>query len=430
MKARLALPFFLLLAAPSAFGQASPQAQTPQEPVKPPAAPAVPPKASVSPVGAGYTLIPLPAFSYNRNEGTWVGALAPLFRANDQGEVEDIFAPLYLHNDKIGETLTMNYFGYREHSKQYHAVVSHATKIERTVDLSYRDSAAGNKGRFVVYLKADSGKSAFNRFYGLGPRTTDDDETIHSLGDSNIKLAGGLNLPRDIVLVFQERYRDVSLENGATDTLPQTLDKFPTTPGVHGADVWGQSLSVQHDTRDNSLTPLRGDLLSATVEYDQDFQTARHGKWARLTGEGRVFLPHRDDRAVFVVHGLIDAAIGEVARRVPFYERPTLGGESSLRGYGRGRFISNTAVLLNLEERLSLARKAIMGNLIELEVSPFLDIGRTAPSLDSDGWVRFMRFNPGVGVRVLARPNIAGRLDLAWGGSDGANVFVGLDYPF
>jgi hypothetical protein len=34
-----------------------------------------------------------------------------------------------------------------------------------------------------------------------------------------------------------------------------------------------------------------------------------------------------------------------------------------------------------------------------------------------------------VGLRLLARPNIASRLDAAYG-RDGVNVFVGLDYPF
>ena len=382
-----------------------------------------------SAVGPGYTLIPLPAFSYNRNEGAWVGALAPIFRANDKGEVEDIYAPLYLHNKQIGETFTMNYFGYRDGTKQYHAVGSYATHIERTIDVSYKDTNAGDDGDFIIYLKGDSGKSAFNRFYGLGDRTADQQESIYTLGDSNIKVAGGVNLPNDLSLIAQERFREVVIENGATDTLPQTLNLFAGTPGLEGADIWGQSLQLQHDSRDNQLTPLSGDLATLTAEYTRDYQLAIHPNWWRFTAEGRKFFAHHDGRAVFVVHGLLDAVVGEVRRTVPFYERPTLGGENTLRGYGRGRFVSNSAILLNLEERLSLVRRSVMGNLIELEIAPFLDIGRTARSFNTDDTFRYMQFNPGVGVRVLARPNIAGRLDIAWG-QDGANVFVGLDYPF
>lgn len=39
-----------------------------------------------------------------------------------------------------------------------------------------------------------------------------------------------------------------------------------------------------------------------------------------------------------------------IRRGVPFYERPTSGGETTLRGYGRGRFVSNTAWLINNDQ--------------------------------------------------------------------------------
>jgi hypothetical protein len=40
-----------------------------------------------------------------------------------------------------------------------------------------------------------------------------------------------------------------------------------------------------------------------------------------------------------------------------------------------------------------------------------------------------LQYNPGVGLRILAKPHVIGRVDIAYG-RDGANVFVGLDYPF
>ena len=43
--------------------------------------------------------------------------------------------------------------------------------------------------------------------------------------------------------------------------------------------------------------------------------------------------------------------------------------------------------------------------------------------------LRNTQVNPGVGLRVIARPNVVGRLDVAYG-KDGGNAFVGLDYPF
>jgi outer membrane translocation and assembly module TamA len=69
----------------------------------------------------------------------------------------------------------------------------------------------------------------------------------------------------------------------------------------------------------------------------------------------------------------------------------------------------------------------VFDNPLEFELAPFLDVGR----VDDDLFTRLKdtQFNPGVGLRVLSRPNVVGRIDVAYG-KDGGNVFVGLDYPF
>ncbi|TLY38749.1 MAG: hypothetical protein E6K60_00170 [Nitrospirae bacterium] len=128
---------------------------------------------------------------------------------------------------------------------------------------------------------------------------------------------------------------------------------------------------------------------------------------------------------VFVARFLIDAVSGQ---GIPFYERPTLGGENTLRGFGTNRFIDDIAVLVNFEERIRVMRKRIFDNTIELEIAPFLDIGRVTDNFAGDR-LRHIEYNPGMGFRFLARPNVAARVDAAHG-RDGMNVFVGLDYPF
>ena len=65
--------------------------------------------------------------------------------------------------------------------------------------------------------------------------------------------------------------------------------------------------------------------------------------------------------------------------------------------------------------------------MIELEAAPFLDFGRV--NKEFLGRLGRTQFNPGVGIRAISRPNVVGRVDVAYG-RDGGNVFVGLDYPF
>jgi hypothetical protein len=385
-----------------------------------------------SAVGTDYSIIPIPAFIYSRNEGAWAGALTPIFRANEKGQIEDVIAPLYLHNCLIGDTFTVNYFAYRSATRQFHAVVSHASKVERTVDIGYSDTGFRD-GRYIVSFQAGSSKSAFDRFYGFGNKAGEQLESNFAKGDAGLKVSGGVNFGPHLALVGTERLRRVSVENGVVAALPQTREVFASAPGIDGADVWGQRLSFAYDTRDNPLTPLRGVLASVAAEYDRGRSSGSANEWWRLTAEARHFLPHGDGRAVLVTHALIDALPTDrrgVSRQgIPFYERPTLGGETTLRGFGQGRFVGDFALLFNVEERVSVTQRSIMGNVVELELAPFLDVGRVGSSCASDGMVRNMQFNPGVGVRLLARPNIASRLDAAYG-RDGVAVYVGLDYPF
>jgi surface antigen Omp85-like protein len=385
-------------------------------------------KSAVTP---GYSIIPLPAFQYDRNEGAWVGALAPIFRTNAKGQVEDIIAPLYLHNDRIGETFALNMYSYRDETRQYHAVISHATKIEHLLDVGYKDTGYDD-GRYIIILQANSGKTAFERFYGFGNGAPASAESNYTKGDTEIKVSGGINLDSSFSVLATERVRRVKIEDGAAN-VTQTLYAFPTAPGIDGADIWSQGVTLAYDTRDNQLTPLDGVYATLTGESDQNYKTDNRDQWWRATADYRSYYPHDDDQAVLVSRAMFDDlpidSKGLVRQGVPFYERPTLGGEDTLRAFGNGRFVSSYSMLINVEERISLVQRSIMGNVIEIEVAPFLDVGRVGPRITSRTLTKNVQVDPGIGLRLLARPNIASRLDVGYG-RDGANIFVGLDYPF
>ena len=103
-------------------------------------------------------------------------------------------------------------------------------------------------------------------------------------------------------------------------------------------------------------------------------------------------------------------------------------GETTLCGFGQSRFIDDTALLFNFEERIPIKQVKAFDYLLDLEVAPFLDIGRVSSGFSTRD-LQSLQVNPGLGFRVLARPHVVGRLDVAYG-RDGENFFVGLDYPF
>ena len=376
------------------------------------------------PAQGGYTVIPLPAFSYARNESYWIGGLVPILRSSSKEEVEDIFAPQYLHNRFVGETFTLNYYGYRSETIQYRAIASYSTIVERNFELAYKDTGVGG-GRYILAGEGTWFKNGFARFFGIGNQTPEQNETNYTLRSTRVKVSGGINLGESTSVLFTERYTDVRVDRGVIPTLPQIRSLFPSILGIEGAQILGHRLTLSYDTRDNVMTPSKGRYVAVYTELNQNLVHHAPDRWGHYSLDARQFIAHGSDRMVFVARFLIDAVSGQ---GIPFYERPTLGGENTLRGFGTNRFIDDIAVLVNFEERIRVMRKRIFDNTIELEIAPFLDIGRVTDNFAGDR-LRHIEYNPGMGFRFLARPNVAARVDAAHG-RDGTNVFVGLDYPF
>jgi Omp85 superfamily domain len=371
-----------------------------------------------------YTYIPLPAFTYNRNESYWVGALMPILKSNEKGDLTEIFAPQYLHNSSIGETFSMNYFAYPSDTEQYSAVGSYSTKIQHDIDLTYKNVAAGG-GRYILAGEVTWFKNAFRRFFGEGNDAPERNETNYTSREVLMQLTAGINLTPDFALLWSERYHEEQVQNGAVTSLPQIRSLFPNTDGLEGAKVFGHKVALRYDTRDKQLVTTQGTYFYGSIELNQNVQHKDPNRWWRTTFDVRHFIPHYDGQMIFVARFHADSVSGP---GIPFFEQPTLGGETTLRAFGQSRFLDDNALLISLEERIRVGVKKFADYDITLEVAPFLDVGRVMDKF-SLRQVADSQVNPGVGFRVIAEPNVVGRLDIAYG-KDGANVFVGLDYPF
>jgi len=146
----------------------------------------------------------------------------------------------------------------------------------------------------------------------------------------------------------------------------------------------------------------------------------------RVGGEGVALNPLFDHRLILVAHGLVEILSGD--DDTPFFVRPSLGGEDTLRGFGENRFFGDGRLLLNLEARVRVLRLRLFGVTAEFEGAPFVDLGKVFSSVGAIHRGR-LEVTPGLGLRALARPNVVGRVDIGVG-REGAAIFVGLDYPF
>ena len=374
-----------------------------------------------------YTVLPLPVFHYDRNESYWAGAVLPILESNSKGDLQHIYAPFYSHNRYIAETFGLYYYGYPSDTTQYSVTADYSTKVQRDIDLIYKNVAAGEGGRYILAGRVNWFKNPFRRFFGIGNQTSENGETGYTSGETLVELTAGININQDVLLMWTEHFHDIRLDAGIVNSLPQTQAQFNHLPGIDGATIVGHKLTARYDTRDKQLLSTQGTYVNLSVELNQNLQHSGASPWVRTTLDARHLLPHYDDQLVFVARFLLDTVNGHT-RGIPFYERPTLGGETTLRGFGQSRFIDDSALLLNFEERIPIKQVKAFDYLLDLEVAPFFDIGRVSGGFGIRD-IQDFQVNPGIGLRVLARPHVVGRLDVAYG-RDGENFFVGLDYPF
>ncbi len=373
-----------------------------------------------------YTVIPVPVIHYSLNESYWVGAAVPILESNSKGELQHIYVPFFSYNRYVGATPGLYYYGYPSDTAQYSATVDYSTKVQRDIDLTYKDVGAGG-GRYVLAGRVNWFKNPFRRLFGIGNQTSESDDSSYTSGETLVELTAGINVNENVRLMWTEHYHDISIDAGIVNSLPQAQVQYSQLPGMDGATIVGHKLTARYDTRDKQLISTRGTYVNLSVEWNQNLQHSGASPWVRTTLDARHLLPHYDDKLVFVARFFTDTVNGHT-QGIPFYERPTLGGETTLRGFGQSRFIDDTALLFNFEERIPVTQVKAFDYLIDLEVAPFLDIGRVMSGFSIRDFQDF-QVNPGTGLRILARPHVVGRLDVAYG-RDGPNLFVGLDYPF
>ena len=148
--------------------------------------------------------------------------------------------------------------------------------------------------------------------------------------------------------------------------------------------------------------------------------------------DGRAFWPIDQDM-ILAAH--LALRYLPTAHRLPFWALSNLGGNESeiggamlSRGFGTGRFYDRDSFCTNLEVRRKLVSIDFFSTRIDLELAPFVDLGRV---FAQSGTWPLAQLHPagGFGFRGVARPFVVGYVDVGYG-SEGVAVFAGIHYPF
>jgi hypothetical protein len=369
--------------------------------------------------------IPLPIIATSPNEGLVYGALTAFLLNNAKDEVSTLLAPQINQNQNFGTTVSVYGGFFPSPDRNWEINLSQSTKVNHDYGLKFRDNTFLEKKLLLNdHLFVFSDGSA--RFFGFQNNSSPENETNYADEEVGFNLQFGYKLTDNLQVVFGERFRDVSIGPGAVKSIPFIRTKFTESevPGINGFVAHAQKIGVVYSTVDSLDMPTCGVYAKAFFENSAKVLGSSAG-YNHYEVEGKGYLPLADARYITAARVAYNQTLGS---DVPFLERSILGGENTLRGYGRNRFIDSSYLLLNIEERIRLFRWAIFNVNTDWEIAPFIDLGSVMNNI-LDANPNSFQFNPGIGFRAVVRPNIVGRVDIGVG-DEGTSVFVGLGYPF
>lgn len=369
--------------------------------------------------------IPLPIIASSPNEGITTGALTAFLLHNKKDEVSTLVAPQINFNENFGTTATLFATFFPVENRYWEIALSQSTRINYDFEFKLQDKTLLNrKLELNAFLFSLSDGSA--RFFGFQSTSQKENESNYADKETGISLSAGYHLTRHIQVVVGERYKTVRIDEGAVTEIPFIRQKFGATqvPGIDGFTAHAQKLGIVYSTLDSQTLPTWGGYARIGAEVSVR-RLGSSADYRHYDAEMKAYYSFDNARFISVGRLAYNQTLGN---DVPFLERSILGGETSLRGYGRNRFIDSSYFLCNLEERIRLFRWEIFDVNADWEIAPFIDLGAVMERLDNASSKSF-EFNPGIGFRAVVRPNIVGRVDLGFG-KEGPSVFVGLGYPF
>jgi outer membrane protein assembly factor BamA len=374
--------------------------------------------------------VPLPVIASSPNEGVTFGALAAFLIHNQKDEIHSLLAPQINRNQYFG--ITGSIYGSvnpnPEQNIEFNLSQSQKKNFDyetRIRDISLLNGDLELKGFLGWFADGSS------RFFGFQANSSAEQETNYTNREITYNLSATWFLGRYYYLELGHRFRSVSIGQGAITSVPSITDKFSPqqVAGINGFTTSAPRISLIYSSYDNKTLPTYGGYARITFEPTlKALGGAENYRHYEIELKG--YVPLDDDKRYISVFRLMyNQTLGDTNnKKVPFLEQSILGGENTLRGYGRNRFIDNSFLLLNIEERIRLFRWEIFNVTADWEIAPFIDLGAVMESFAKANTNSF-EFNPGIGFRATVRPNIVGRVDIGIG-KDGPAVYVGLGYPF
>jgi outer membrane protein assembly factor BamA len=232
---------------------------------------------------------------------------------------------------------------------------------------------------------------AADAFYGMGNDSSLSDlsrfRTVSRTagGALNVRVGGAWSVRAGT------GFRSVGITRPRTSRPASEVFAAEGVPGLtSGGTFIDTTASIQRDTRDNDQLPDSGGLQRVEVSLNEGIRGGDFSYW-RYRGELQQLI-RLGERKVFDLRADVETNQPKGGSIIPFYDLPTLGSRSTIRGFQTRRFTDRSAMSASAEYRFRIHRF--------LDWGLFVDGGQVAPEI---GNFALNRFHAGYGTRLIAR---------------------------
>jgi outer membrane protein assembly factor BamA len=375
--------------------------------------------------------IPVPEIDLDPNSGTTVGLIGVWLRTNEQGEVRQILAPDVIYNPYFGYGARARIYAFPSADTQWSVVGGAKQRVEREFAAQY-ETGRLKTSRWSFLYQAIYDRSGTARFFGIGNDSRPSGESVYTNQQQYLVVQAGWNITAHWQLAYSLTPRSVDVLPGTLSGIPSTDVSYPGLPGLGTTHEVLNRLQLSYDSRDDLVIPTRG---AAVVLYGG--MASRTGVFndslfSEAGADARLYYPSRPG-TIWAFHAALRYMPS--LHDAPFWALSSIGGDQSdlggpqpLRGYGLSRFYDRNAFSGSLELRQSIAHFDAVSTHVELQLTPFVDLGQVFAH-SSTFPLQNLHAVFGVGVRAVARPFVVGYVDIGKG-SEGVVAFSGINYPF
>jgi outer membrane protein assembly factor BamA len=173
-------------------------------------------------------------------------------------------------------------------------------------------------------------------------------------------------------------------------------DVFPITsiPGLAeaGGRMTTTTAALERDTRSSRTLPDSGGLQRVQIALNESLSGGDFSYW-RYRADLQQFVPiSGDHRKVIVLRAAMETNQEKGGDVIPFFDLPTIGSHSTLRGFRSRRFTDKSAMNASLEYRYRIWRY--------MDWALFADTGQVGPEI---GDFALNGLHTGYGSRFIVR---------------------------